>query len=122
VKKAICLFLLLIIMMQSFSRWVIVIEYELNKGFIIKTLCINKGLPQMHCNGKCQVMKKLAEDAERNMPLKNTLRSFDPDPWIVTSIAINHSLAADNLQHYPVLILSLPPTHPRTVFHPPSFA
>jgi hypothetical protein len=110
-------------MMQSFSRWVIVIEYELNKSFIVKTLCINKGLPKMHCNGKCQVMKKLAEDAEKNIPLKNTLRSFDPDPWVITRIvAVTDCVAAYKQKHYSDYLHSLPLTRPRTVFHPPALS
>src|SRR5207237_1187192 len=107
-------------MMQSFSRWVIVIEYELNKTFIVKALCINKGLPQMHCNGKCQVMKKLAEDADRNNPLKNTLKSFQPDPWVITPITATTGLPFRNCdQRFRAYLLLLPSIQPRTVFHPP---
>jgi hypothetical protein len=59
--------LLLLMLMQAFSKWVIIIDYEVNKEFITKNLCLNKQKPQLHCNGKCQLLKKMsAEDKNPN--------------------------------------------------------
>jgi hypothetical protein len=56
----------LVILLQSFSKWIIMADYEINKDYISKNLCINKKRPKLHCNGKCQLMKKLAEDEKQN--------------------------------------------------------
>jgi hypothetical protein len=45
-----------------------VIEYVVNYDYIAKTLCVNKAKPQMHCNGKCHLMKELAKAAESEKP------------------------------------------------------
>ena len=33
--------------------------FELNKEYIIKTYCVNKNKPKLHCNGKCHLSKQL---------------------------------------------------------------
>jgi len=48
-----------------------VLEYILNYDYIVKELCVNKAKPQMHCNGKCHLMKELAKAAEKEKPASN---------------------------------------------------
>jgi hypothetical protein len=62
----------LVTLLQSFSKWVIMADYEFNKEYISKNLCINKKRPKLHCNGKCQLMKKLAEEEKQNAPGNNS--------------------------------------------------
>lgn len=54
-------------MTQAFSKWMILLEYELNKEYIAANLCENKERPILKCKGKCQLAKKMAtEDASSN--------------------------------------------------------
>ena len=46
-------------------------DYEINKEYIAQNLCINKSKPKLHCNGKCQLMKKLAEEEKQSSPNNN---------------------------------------------------
>lgn len=41
-----------------------VIDYAVNYEYISTVLCENKAKPQMHCNGKCHLMKELAKASE----------------------------------------------------------
>lgn len=41
-----------------------VLDYIVNYDYIANELCVNKAKPQMHCNGKCHLMKELAKAAE----------------------------------------------------------
>jgi hypothetical protein len=41
-----------------------VLDYIVNYDYIAKELCENKAKPEMHCNGKCHLMKELAKAAE----------------------------------------------------------
>ncbi|MFT3932493.1 MAG: hypothetical protein QM726_02665 [Chitinophagaceae bacterium] len=43
---------------STFCRTVIVLDYYANTTAYAKD-CINKARKEMHCNGKCQMMKKL---------------------------------------------------------------
>ncbi|HMO61429.1 MAG TPA: hypothetical protein PKC39_00260 [Ferruginibacter sp.] len=49
---------------QTFSKGFIIADYYANTAAYIKN-CINKARPQLHCNGKCQMMKKLAAEEKK---------------------------------------------------------
>ena len=61
--------LMFLLLTQTFSKWLMVAEYCMNKEYIAKNLCENRNKPALHCNGKCQLMKKMA--AEENQPLNS---------------------------------------------------
>lgn len=45
-----------------------VLDYIINYDYIAKELCENKAKPQMHCNGKCHLMKELAKASDDEKP------------------------------------------------------
>lgn len=44
---------------------VVYLDYELRKDYIIATLCENKSRPQLHCDGKCYLAKRVAQAAKQ---------------------------------------------------------
>jgi hypothetical protein len=46
-----------------------VLEYIVNYDYIANVLCENKEKPELHCNGKCHLMKELAKAAEDEKPV-----------------------------------------------------
>jgi hypothetical protein len=43
--------------------WVIpllYLDFEIRRDYIVKNLCVNRNRPQMHCDGKCYLAKKMA--------------------------------------------------------------
>jgi hypothetical protein len=74
--------LLLAFVSQTFAGPFIMLDYFMNKAAYTKN-CVNKARPKMHCNGKCQAMKKILEEekkeqqnAERKAAPKTPLLSF----------------------------------------------
>jgi hypothetical protein len=55
------------------SRGIILLSYYTNKQ-AYERYCVNKAKPQLHCDGKCQLAKKIKAEEERDQkdPLKNT--------------------------------------------------
>jgi len=53
--------LILLVLSQSFSNWVVVVAWKMNRDYIAKNLCVNRTRPQLKCGGKCVLMKRLAE-------------------------------------------------------------
>src|SRR5688572_13806621 len=53
--------LMLLTLAMSYSKGLIWMEYEVNKEFISRNLCINKSNPKLNCKGKCQVTKQMTE-------------------------------------------------------------
>lgn len=44
---------------------VIYLDYQLRKDYIIATLCENRARPQLHCDGKCYLAKRIAQAARQ---------------------------------------------------------
>ncbi len=78
-KQAIALLFLAAFTTQSLSKPFIIADYYTNTSKYAKN-CENKSKPKMHCNGKCQMMKRLQqeekkeqENSERKQENKNEI-------------------------------------------------
>ncbi len=58
-------FLLVIVISFTFSQFAIIINFLSNQDFIAINLCENVAKPELECNGKCYLMKKLKEDEKQ---------------------------------------------------------
>lgn len=66
IYKQIAAFLLLVaILAQTYSKGFVMAAYYSNTAAYAKN-CINKATPKLHCNGKCQMMKKLKQEESRD--------------------------------------------------------
>lgn len=65
-RKAIAILLLFSVMVRPFTQAYYLIDYQLRQDFIARTLCINKAKPQLNCNGKCYLAKRLQAAEERD--------------------------------------------------------
>ena len=52
-------------MASSFSYYAVVADYYLDTAAYIQN-CINKNKPSMHCNGMCQLHKKLKQQQDNS--------------------------------------------------------
>jgi hypothetical protein len=107
-------------MAQTFSRFFIVVDYQLNKDYIAKNLCINKDKPKMQCNGKCHMMKKLAQEEKKDQenPERRSENKFEAISFHDhrLNLTCNHTLPA---VIYPETHVNVPSRHVETPFHPP---
>ncbi|MBO0360600.1 hypothetical protein J0X19_21745 [Hymenobacter sp. BT186] len=63
-------FLVGLLLLQTFSRELVVLDYQVHKERITELFCVNKDKPALHCNGKCHLAKQLrkASDSESKVP------------------------------------------------------
>lgn len=115
------LFFLVAFAMQTFSQTIMMIDYRVNRQAYAKN-CVNKFRPKMHCNGHCQLMKKLQEEEKKNQQNPERKPEFKND------------ITLSSKSFFPELtfiILTLQPGYhsnaigveikmPRSVFHPPA--
>ncbi len=119
----IAIFFLLTWLSQVGDRYVVMLGFRINQEFIAKNLCENRNRPELHCNGHCQLTKKLAEEQKKDQ--ESPLRKADNKSEIFyPHIKADHSLAAvcitlANDRHIPSSIGS-PVDQPTSVFHPPA--
>lgn len=112
------------LLLQLFSREVVVMSFELNRDFIAKNLCENRSRPQLNCNGKCYLAKKLKAQHDRED--RETTERIQQLP--VLSLFCDDLFAFAFIHNGPVALLSTPnwtylataPNSPlSTVFQPP---
>lgn len=63
-KKSIALVLLIAFMVQAFSKIFIVIDYNINTA-AYEAKCINKANLTLKCKGKCQMMKAIEHESQK---------------------------------------------------------
>jgi hypothetical protein len=66
--RALAIFWILLISVQSLYQGLIYTYYVLNKDYIVAKLCKNKANPRLQCDGKCHLKKVLQVSKERNAP------------------------------------------------------
>jgi hypothetical protein len=114
---------ILVLGTQSFKGGWVVLNYYTNTVSFAKN-CINKAKPKLHCNGKCQLMKKLQQEEKKEQQVPE--RSFENE----TTVCVKSVFVAGDL--VPVKFVSLPKTlyrpkgnfsnHNAEIFHPPKFS
>ena len=114
---------ILLLLTQVFSKWLMVIDYTINKDYIAKNLCENRNRPTLHCNGKCQLMKKMAlEDDQTNKT--NSASSVAKAPF--TEVLFNAAFAftqltacASDSLYNDFYLVAIPSSFHSSIFHPP---
>src|SRR5678815_4709774 len=71
--------LMLLILTITFNKGIVWLSYKANQDLISKNLCVNKLKPRLHCNGKCQLMKKMAEDQQEDSSVPRGMTRILPD-------------------------------------------
>ena len=118
-RQLTAIFLFATFVAQTFNGGFVTINYYTNPAAFAKN-CVNKAKPKMHCNGKCQMMKKLQEEEKKDqqMPERkfenkadlffSQLVFYKIDPLIVDSFK---AITFD--KNYPLTGISF------SFFHPP---
>lgn len=64
-KQVMSIVLILLLSAQCLIQLGFVASYQFNKEYIVKSFCKNRDIPEMNCEGKCFLKKRLA-DAEKH--------------------------------------------------------
>jgi hypothetical protein len=78
---------------QTFNQAVIVLEYYINTTSFAKN-CENKARAELHCEGKCQMLKKINEEKQSN---PNPTGPSLPEPYINQLVFVQHTDELDFL-------------------------
>jgi hypothetical protein len=101
------------------SRFFVFAGFEINKGYIAATLCENRAKPELHCNGKCYLMKKLKQvEQKENNQERQSQKNLFQEAFYTSSYAIKfHSQLLFTIP-VPNNRISLPAIH-GSLFRPP---
>ena len=66
--------LISLVLLQTFSREVLVVDFTLHRAVITARFCVNKARPQLRCDGKCYFAKQLKKQEQRESKAPNPLK------------------------------------------------
>ena len=120
-KPLIVILLMTGMLAQTFSRLFIIIDYQLNKDYLAANLCENRDKPQMHCNGKCCMMKKMKQEEKNDQenPERKMENKFEIIAYQATNYLLTPGCTIITRTKYPVIRESISPNFHYTIFHPP---
>lgn len=85
-----------------FNKYLLMATFYANREYIAENLCVNRDHPEMHCNGQCQLDKKLKDTDDHNQPNSDKKIGWEAsvfifqqvpllplDPWIDTTTPRN---------------------------------
>ena len=112
--------LLAALLLQSFNRMLVIGDYYINTGSYAVN-CENKAKVEIHCNGKCQMTKKLKQEEEKdkNNPQRkvenhNEFFTSDDGSFVLSPVILN-----TDRQRFALLSETKTLDRPHTVFRPP---
>jgi len=114
--------LLSLLLLQTFSREVLVMDFTLNRATITARFCVNKARPQLHCDGQCYFAKQLKKQEDRDNKAPSSLKErleMLPAAFrsLVPPVPVRWASAPVGYGHYPSAWV--PTNAARGIFHPP---
>lgn len=76
-KKITVILTLLAIVVMSFSKGFVILDFYANQNDITLKYCINKSRPMLHCNGHCFLMKALKKEQQQEQSLGDAFSKLD---------------------------------------------
>lgn len=113
------IFLFTVIVIQTFSSYMMEADFYFNQDFIAKNLCVNRDKPMMHCNGKCYLSKKLKEEGKTQSPVSKTER-LDVSPYFVPASYSSIDILCLNSTKYFNKDDNIISSFSSFIFHPPA--
>ncbi len=122
VKTFFSYLLISLVLLQTFSREVLVVDFTLNRATITARFCVNKARPQLHCDGQCYFAKKLKQQQDHENRVPNPLKEkLEMLPTTLASLVPPAPVrwAALPVSYAPGGFSQLPASAPQGVFQPP---
>jgi len=118
-NKVISLILIVTLSFQCLVKIGLLTYYQLNITYIIAELCENKDKPEMKCNGKCFLKKKMGEADKAEKQTKEIFKQIE------FPVFIPHSSLSFNTEYILIenSVIELKNLYSHTlnnkIFHPP---
>lgn len=120
--RAIAILLLLCSVSLSLSGFFVFAGFEINKSYIATALCVNRDKPQLQCNGKCYLMKKLKQAQDKEQKQEHQFQKIQLQEAIVTLPFTfkQYPIAAVHLRV--PLTTGMPVSQMNVIFQPPQIS
>jgi hypothetical protein len=122
VKKATAFIFSLLFATQTFYSASITAWFHLNRTYIASKFCVNKTKPELRCNGKCFLSKKLKEaEKKQEQQLPQQVKQWvEISPCTISTISYTIQIPSNTLLLNPEKRDSYRLIIQKDIFHPPA--
>jgi hypothetical protein len=109
-------------MLQCFSKMIVVADFYANRDYIARNLCINRFNTAVHCEGRCQLDKRILQEEKSSGDKEVRQEKFNE---VLSSRSYFATAEAPVVavfdRVYAVAPVSHPIDRPLSIFHPPAW-
>lgn len=125
-KKILAFIFLFVFTLQSFANSLVIFNFKIHQAKIAKTTCVNRFRPQMHCNGKCQLMKQLKaleqkQSGTNEEPKSNGIKLLENYFTSLLQFAESNSIYINKNKTNSYIYDGYSHHYFSEIFHPPAF-
>ncbi|WP_276090199.1 hypothetical protein [Pedobacter sp. JY14-1] len=117
--KPISVVLLLSMLLANFSGLWVFLGFEVNQRYIVRELCENRDKPELHCNGKCYLMKKLKQAQEKEQKQERQSQKSQVQDAITGYVIVFRQYAFAEIDLHVPFSTGMPCSIRNSIFHPP---
>lgn len=110
------------VLFQNFSKIIIYANFELNRDYIAKNLCVKKDEPNNCCKGSCHLKKELDKEEKKEQSPANPIKEKEVIQFFSkfnSGIRLFNPSITNELTS--IYFFSLSEKHLHSIFHPPQF-
>ncbi len=105
------------LLLQSFSKGLLLAEFAMNQEYISHVLCVNKAKPKLNCNGHCLLMKKMNAESKKDKSGQSVSEKYE---ILISQTATQLLLRPEKaVRIRPAYLADVPSRPLHAVFHPP---
>ncbi|MDQ1090421.1 hypothetical protein [Siphonobacter sp. SORGH_AS_1065] len=113
-----------LLLLRTLMVPLILMDFELRHDYIASELCVNRDKPQLHCDGKCYLAKKLkaAQDSEEKEASGRLLSQLLEVPAQLTQTHITFhcpTVSSEPINSTFTYLCFFPSSLPTDIFRPP---
>src|SRR5215217_498147 len=116
--KPISILLLISLLSANLSSVLVYLGFEANKKYIAKELCENKNKPQLNCNGKCYLMKKLKQAQDKEQKQEQQSQKSQVQDAVVNKPLVFKQYAFAEINFHIPFSTGMPQSIKNSIFHP----
>jgi hypothetical protein len=121
-QRTLVVILFVTLMLQCFSKMIVIADFYANRDYIAKNLCINRLRTAVHCGGRCQLDKRILAENKNNGDTEQKSDSrfevLSSRSYYLTSFSLFQPRVS---RSYPVIAGGNPVDQPAVIFHPPDW-
>jgi hypothetical protein len=119
VKKFLAIIIVSGIAAQTLSRAIILLNFQLNRSYIAKNLCVQKETKNNCCQGSCHLKTQLDEEDKKEKTPAGSKEVKEMQVFCETLTSFQFSLDTPE-EHRFIEPIAKPSSFSGAVFHPPS--